>query len=80
MRACTWLFASTFTNAYLQFQKSQKANFSYMCSTLVCLIYLMQKSCYFLCENIILVNFEQKEKVRLAINNSCLLYYNLIKF
>ena len=33
MRAGTLLFNSTFTNGYLQFQKSQKANFSYMCST-----------------------------------------------
>ena len=33
MRVGTWLFGSTFTDAYLQFQKSQKANFSSMCST-----------------------------------------------
>ena len=33
MRAGTWLFGSTFTDAYLQFQKSQKANFSCICST-----------------------------------------------
>ena len=33
MRAGTQLFGSTFTDAYLQFQKSQKANFSCMCST-----------------------------------------------
>ena len=33
MRAGAWLFGNTFTDAYLQFQKSQKANFSCMCST-----------------------------------------------
>ena len=33
MRAGTQLFGSTFTDAYLQFQKLQKANFSCMCST-----------------------------------------------
>ena len=33
MRADTWLFGSTFTDAYLQFQKSQKANFLCMCLT-----------------------------------------------
>ena len=32
MRAGTWLFGNTFTDAYLQFQKSQKTNFLYMCS------------------------------------------------
>ena len=33
MRAGAQLFGSTFTDAYPQFQKSQKANFSCMCST-----------------------------------------------
>ena len=33
MRAGTRLFGSSFTNAHLQFQKSQKANFSCMCLT-----------------------------------------------
>ena len=32
MTAGRRLFGSTFTDAYLQFQKSQKANFLYMCS------------------------------------------------
>ena len=31
MRAGTRLFGSTFTDAHLQFQTSQKANFSCMC-------------------------------------------------
>ena len=42
MRAIAWLVSSTFTDEYFQFQKSQKANFSYVV-LLVCFIYLMQK-------------------------------------
>ena len=44
MRAGTRLFGSTFTDAYLQFPKSQKANFHVCIQLLVCLIYLMQQN------------------------------------
>ena len=39
----TLLFGSVFTDAYLHFQNSQKANFIYMCSTFWYALYISYK-------------------------------------
>ena len=73
MRAGTRLFGSTFTDLYLQFQKSQKVNFSFFIYStfgmphishakkiviLHCGGFINPKVATFLCENIIWVNLD----------------------